>query len=264
MGRMQTFDTLRQQLLSLDAGSEQYATHFVETVLAVAHQLDASDVHFLPTGDGLSLSARIDGVLQPVGQFPTGKVSDVVARLKVRADLLTYRTDLPQEGRVRGEMLSGEIRVSTFPTLHGEKAVIRLFAAETKFQFVEHLGLPSSIESRLAKLSVGRLSAVRAQAARGCRWRGRDGRFSRSASWCDFQKNFLRGKEAAGEVRLFSSAVKVFAAFISGSFPGGCAKNWQAEAKWIGNLRVFLKFEGWRGSMENKGVAAGFWLLDVF
>jgi general secretion pathway protein E len=151
MASISSFDLLRKQL-AIDSSSDAYATQFVEAVIREAGKLGASDVHFLPTGDGLQLAFRIDGVLQPVGQFPAGKVSDVVARLKVLADLLTYRTDVPQEGRVRGEHFAGEIRVSTFPTLHGEKAVVRLFAAEAKFQFLEHLGLPAEIESRLRKL----------------------------------------------------------------------------------------------------------------
>ena len=53
---------------------------------------------------------------------------NVVARLKVLAELLTYRTDMPQEGRIRGVPGEVEMRVSTFPTLLGEKAVVRLFA----------------------------------------------------------------------------------------------------------------------------------------
>lgn len=149
---MPTFDSLAQRLGTLDAASDQYASHFVDAVLAGARELGASDIHFLPTGDGLQLAFRIDGVLQPLGRFPAGQVSDVVARLKVLADLLTYRTDVPQEGRVRNAQFAGEIRVSTFPTLHGEKAVVRLFAAEAKFQFLEHLGLPPAIESPLRQL----------------------------------------------------------------------------------------------------------------
>ena len=50
---------------------------------------------------GLLVQWRIDGVLQPLGEFPRGKAADVVARLKVLAELLTYRTDMPQEGRIR-------------------------------------------------------------------------------------------------------------------------------------------------------------------
>ena len=54
-----------------------------------------------PTADGLEIRWRIDGVLQPGGNLPLGVAANVVARLKVLADLLTYRTDVPQEGRIR-------------------------------------------------------------------------------------------------------------------------------------------------------------------
>ncbi len=64
-----------------------------------AHELGASDVHLLPTPEGLDIRTRIDGVLQDWGVFPSGTVSDIITRLKVMAELLTYRTDLPQEGR---------------------------------------------------------------------------------------------------------------------------------------------------------------------
>ena len=57
----------------------------------------------------------------------------MVARLKVLAELLTYRTDVPQEGRIRGAPGEVEMRLSTFPTLHGEKAVVRLFAGSGRF-----------------------------------------------------------------------------------------------------------------------------------
>jgi type II secretory ATPase GspE/PulE/Tfp pilus assembly ATPase PilB-like protein len=68
------------------------------------------------------------------------------------ADLLTYRTDLPQEGRVRGMPGEVEMRLSTFPTLHGEKAVVRLFAASGRFLMLDDLGLPEEIRAALARL----------------------------------------------------------------------------------------------------------------
>src|SRR5947209_3125503 len=85
----------------LDAASPLYATQLVEQLLAAARDAGASDVHLQPTADGLSVRWRIDGVLSSVGEFPRGKGADVVARLKVLAELLTYRTDVPQEGRIR-------------------------------------------------------------------------------------------------------------------------------------------------------------------
>jgi len=56
-----------------------------------------------------------DGVLNPVIVLPSEVSAKVVARLKVMADLLTYRTDVPQEGRIRGEAGAVEMRLSTFP-----------------------------------------------------------------------------------------------------------------------------------------------------
>jgi type II secretory ATPase GspE/PulE/Tfp pilus assembly ATPase PilB-like protein len=144
-----SFDLIRQKLTTLDSTSESYAAQFVDALLETAHHLGASDLHLRPTPDGLELAARIDGVLQPCGTFPAGKVSDVVTRLKVLADLLTYRTDVPQEGRVRSPKFAAEIRVSSFPTLHGEKAVVRLFAAESRYPFLENLGLQADIHQWL-------------------------------------------------------------------------------------------------------------------
>src|SRR5262245_19240906 len=114
------------RLNQLDAASPLYATHVVDLLLAAARDAGASDVHLQPTPDGLSVIWRIDGVLVSVGAFPRGKAADVVTRLKVLAELLTYRTDVPQEGRIRRDenalQPSGvEMRVSTFPTLHGER-----------------------------------------------------------------------------------------------------------------------------------------------
>jgi type II secretory ATPase GspE/PulE/Tfp pilus assembly ATPase PilB-like protein len=76
----------------------------------------------------------------------------VVTRLKVMAELLTYKTDVPQEGRVRGTRDEGEVRVSTFPTLYGEKAVVRLFAASGRFLRLADLGLPDEVRGSLSRL----------------------------------------------------------------------------------------------------------------
>jgi type II secretory ATPase GspE/PulE/Tfp pilus assembly ATPase PilB-like protein len=91
-------------------------------------------------------------VLQQVGVFPKGEAADAVARLKVLAELLTYHTDIPQEGRIREKLGDIEMRVCTFPTLHGERAVIRLFATQQRFQYLQDLGLPSEIDAALRRL----------------------------------------------------------------------------------------------------------------
>ena len=122
-----------------------------DALLAAARSLGASDLHLLPTAVGLDVRIRIDGVLQPLGAYSRGESTDVVTRLKVMADLLTYRADAPQEGRLRdtGDV---EMRLSTFPTLYGEKAVVRLFAAQGQYLFPEDLGLPDDVTDHLRRL----------------------------------------------------------------------------------------------------------------
>ena len=128
-----------------------YATQFVDLLLQAALAAGASDVHLQPAGGGLEIRWRIDGVLQPVGSFPKGAPTDVVTRLKVVAGLLTYRNDVPQEGRLRPETVHSdvEMRISTFPTLHGERAVVRLFAAERQYLRLADLKLPEELEAEL-------------------------------------------------------------------------------------------------------------------
>jgi len=136
-GHRMIADELRQ----LDQQSADYASRFVDALLNAAKEIRASDLHLHPTAEGLDISWRIDGVLQTLGSFPAGVQADIVTRLKVLAELLTYVTDRPQEGRVRG-VSDVELRVSTFPTLHGERAVVRQFGALGRYEQLGELGLP--------------------------------------------------------------------------------------------------------------------------
>lgn len=149
---MVSSEKLRQELAAKVAGRSTYATEVVDLVLAEARALGASDVHWQPTPEGLDLRWRLDGVLQPAALLPAAASPNVVARLKVLAELLTYRTDVPQEGRIRTAAGDVEMRLSTFPTLHGEKAVVRLFAASGRYLRLDDLGLPAEIAETLRRL----------------------------------------------------------------------------------------------------------------
>jgi type II secretory ATPase GspE/PulE/Tfp pilus assembly ATPase PilB-like protein len=144
-------DKLSEVLAKLDAGDPRYATEVVERVLAAARSAEASDVHFQPGAPGLDVTWRIDGVLLKVASLPVKVAPNIVARLKVLSELLTYRTDIPQEGRIRGAPGEVEMRVSTFPTLFGEKAVVRLFAGAGLFLRLADLGLPEAVQDVLGQ-----------------------------------------------------------------------------------------------------------------
>lgn len=147
------------QLQQLDPRDLNYATQFVDYLLVAADQVKASDIHLQPTPAGLEVRWRLDGVLQAVGTFSRGESTDVAARLKVLARLLTYRTDIPQEGRIAAENARAEMRVSTFPSLHGERVVIRLFVAPQALLQIDDLGLPLEISTAIEQ-TLGRTSGA--------------------------------------------------------------------------------------------------------
>ncbi len=137
-----------------DVATEGFAVGLVEKLLDSALVAGASDIHLQPRdhGDSLDVLWRMNGVLQPVVTIPRGK-QNVIARLKVLAELLTYKTDTPQEGRIRRGDSAVEMRLSTFPTIHGEKGVIRLFISDSQHHTLDQLGLPADLlESLRAEL----------------------------------------------------------------------------------------------------------------
>ena len=127
----------------------EYVSQLVDAILTGARNAAASDVHLLPGEDGLAMSWRVDGVLHPIDLLPRNLAPNVVARLKVLAQLLTYQTDVPQEGRIHQVEGDAETRVSTFPTLFGEKCVIRLFAGSNRFRYVDDLGFSAPLADAL-------------------------------------------------------------------------------------------------------------------
>lgn len=141
-----------KELAGFDPRDPQYAVQVVDRLLAFGPRQQASDLHLQPTPAGLEVKFRIDGVLQAAAMLPLPVAANVIARLKVLSELLTYRTDIPQEGRVRIAGTEVEMRVSTFPTLHGERAVVRFFAGSQQYQRLEHLGLPEDVLARLMRL----------------------------------------------------------------------------------------------------------------
>jgi type II secretory ATPase GspE/PulE/Tfp pilus assembly ATPase PilB-like protein len=149
-----TFSRQFQDVLAgLKPGSDAYAPDVVERILSLARQNCASDIHLVPVEGGgvLRMLWRIDGVLHEVAVLRQAG-PNIVARLKVLAELLTYRTDVPQEGRIRTGDEDVEMRVSTFPTIHGEKAVVRLFVGSGRYRHLEDLGLPADIDAELRRV----------------------------------------------------------------------------------------------------------------
>ena len=131
----------------LDATDEEPIKRLVNSLLWQAAKDEASDVHIDPTPRETIVRYRIDGVLQQVTVFPRQVHVTVINRIKVMSRLDIAQKGLPQDGRsmvlIAGRKI--DIRVSTVPTVHGEKIVMRLLFQEEKLMQLRHLGLAKYI-----------------------------------------------------------------------------------------------------------------------
>jgi type II secretory ATPase GspE/PulE/Tfp pilus assembly ATPase PilB-like protein len=120
----------------------------VDDMLARGLTAGATDLHFEPLDDGVLVRVRVDGQLIDLELVPAQLADNVVSRLKVLASLLTYRVDIPQEGSFRwpGDVPGTggsptDLRVATFPTIRGERAVVRFFHGIPQLQSLDSLGM---------------------------------------------------------------------------------------------------------------------------
>ncbi|MCX7919300.1 MAG: GspE/PulE family protein [bacterium] len=108
----------------------QKPSQLVDELIAQAYAWRASDIHLEPHQNGYRILYRRDGVLHQVNQTNLDIGIKLVARIKVLAQLPVYLRDTPFDGRLVWKNDGNphhDLRVSIIPTIHGEKAVIRLF-----------------------------------------------------------------------------------------------------------------------------------------
>ncbi len=114
----------------------------LEALVKQAENAGASDIHLQSNTEGVEIGFRLDGVLQAIGTFPAELGGRVLGRIKYLARLKTYQDQFPQDGRIeRSDLKSqADIRVATYPTVTGEKIVLRLFR-ESQVPELNALGL---------------------------------------------------------------------------------------------------------------------------
>ena len=115
----------------------------VENILDFAIKSRASDVHIEPQTNRTRVRYRIDGLLQEKLILPRNVHDAVVSRIKIMANLKIDEKRLPQDGRFNYQDGGVEIdlRISTLPTVHGEKVVMRLLQKNLAVPSLEDLGL---------------------------------------------------------------------------------------------------------------------------
>jgi type IV pilus assembly protein PilB len=111
-----------------DEATEQTAVHTVNRVLARAAGAGASDIHLERTPENLRVRLRVDGTFQDIGSISAAVAPAICARLKVLAGMDIAEHRLPQDGRLTVTIGDRRLdfRASTYPTIHGEKLVLRV------------------------------------------------------------------------------------------------------------------------------------------
>ncbi len=106
------------------------APEIVEQLLHQAQRAGASDIHLHTSEAGVAVAFRMDGLMTPIAQFPAEVAERIFGRIKFLARLKTYQESLPQDGRIDKHLVhaASDIRVATYPTVTGEKIVLRLFS----------------------------------------------------------------------------------------------------------------------------------------
>jgi len=131
-------------------GGEISAPDTLEQIVRQAERANASDIHFQMQQGRACVSLRLDGVMTPASELPTELAERVFGRIKFLAKLKTYQESLPQDGRIDKSALGArsDLRVSTYPTITGEKIVLRLFDA-TEIRALAQLDFPAEISGEL-------------------------------------------------------------------------------------------------------------------
>lgn len=115
----------------------------VDSIISNAAKARASDIHIESFEKYIKIRYRIDGLLQEILQVPRENLSALVTRIKILANLNIAEKRLPQDGRIITKVDGKEydLRVSTLPTVNGEKIVIRLLSRENSFIGKQKMGM---------------------------------------------------------------------------------------------------------------------------
>lgn len=138
----------------LDIADSAPAIKLAKMLLYKAVQSRASDIHIEPSEQGANVRFRIDGVLQDMTVIPRERANSLLSRIKIMANLNIAERRLPQDGQSRIKIGRDvvDVRISTIPTIAGERVVLRLLENGRGRLSIDELGLPSEVLANLKEL----------------------------------------------------------------------------------------------------------------
>lgn len=149
-----SLDEVAKALAQFADGVTAQPTVIAELLCVQAARNRATDVHLQPARGGMRARMRIDGQLIDAGEVPRSVGARVIARLKVLAGMRSYACDGPQTGRLimPVDERSIDVRLTTMPTIHGEKLTLRIFDPQTQWIDLDGLGMDDETLARYRRI----------------------------------------------------------------------------------------------------------------
>ncbi|WP_373687906.1 GspE/PulE family protein [Clostridium estertheticum] len=130
------------------------AVRLVDSIISDAIKLKASDIHIEPFESYIKIRYRIDGTLKEISKYNKDIFSAFITRIKILAELNIAEKRIPQDGRILTivDNKKVDLRVSTLPTINGEKVVIRVLDRENFLVGKEKLGMNEDDLEKVARI----------------------------------------------------------------------------------------------------------------
>ena len=140
-----------------DLFDETRIVELVDSIIKQSQKYSCSDIHIEPRENDIRIRFRIDGRLQDFQALPNNIHTALVSRLKIMANMDIAETRRPQDGRILFNSSKGrlDLRISTYPTLYGEKTVLRLLNISEALHSLIALGFEEDCEKRFNSMLIG-------------------------------------------------------------------------------------------------------------
>ena len=161
-GSSSDLDELTKEFANRQTAAEEVSSELddnavvrlVNTIIREAYLQDASDIHIEPRETEVIVRIRIDGSLREYMHLPKGAGPAIASRIKIMGNLDIAERRLPQDGRVRfkDRTIDLDLRLSTLPTVYGEKSVMRLLRKASEIPEIEGLGFAPDVFERFQEV----------------------------------------------------------------------------------------------------------------
>ncbi|HHT91465.1 MAG TPA: Flp pilus assembly complex ATPase component TadA [Firmicutes bacterium] len=154
ISRYKEEEAVAQEMDRLEYLGDAPGVKLANLILEQAIKQKASDVHFEPHERGMRVRYRIDGLLRSITEIPRHLRNDVNSRVKIMAGMDITERRKPQDGRIQmtADRVEVDMRVSSLPTVHGEKIVARILQKSSSLVKLEDFGFSPLDQRRIRRM----------------------------------------------------------------------------------------------------------------